>query len=196
MLDDEYSRSFLEMLSIYKLDRHEMILSAMRLAKRYHSGQFRKTGEVYYKHPISVAKTVLKYSRDTDTIAAALLHDIVEDTLFSLSQIQFQFNNTIFQIVSSLTDICYKKKLKKLSDEFVIYKRLSQPMQKPVLLIKAADRLDNLSSIDIFPIEKQILKVQDTISNLLPYIKLLNIAELEKEITDICMKILSNHQNP
>ncbi|NEJ83670.1 HD domain-containing protein, partial [Rhizobium leguminosarum] len=83
----------------------KLVDKALKIIKKYHGPVRRKSGEPFYLHPVAVASIALEYTQDADTIIAALLHDLVEDTAFSLPQVGLMFNTRIQRIVDGVTHL-------------------------------------------------------------------------------------------
>ncbi|KHO02686.1 HD domain-containing protein [Rickettsia felis] len=118
----------------------------------------RKSGEPYYSHPLEVAYIILDWSLDSDVIIAALLHDTVEDTEFTLEKITFLFNHNISQLVSKVTKLNDSINIYRLTEEEIILKLTSGKQSQKAILIKLVDRLHNLRTIKYMPPLKQIKK--------------------------------------
>ncbi|MFV9852093.1 MAG: HD domain-containing protein [Rickettsia aeschlimannii] len=142
-----YSEKLLGKISL--LNKRNIVLDyskikqAIYYAKKYHGNQKRKTGEPYYSHPLEVAYIILDWSLDSDVIIAALLHDIVEDTEFTLEKITFLFNHNISQLVSKVTKLNDSINIYRLTEEEIILKLTSGKQSKKAILIKLVDRLHN-----------------------------------------------------
>ena len=132
----------------YKIDK------AKAWALEKHKLQWRKfAGEPYSSHPIRVAETVKKYTRNADIIAAAYLHDTVEDTKTSYEEIDAAFGPKVSKIVKELTTI--PEDLEKVGKTAYLIKKMNA-MSPEALLIKMADRLDNLSDLNTAPKKWQV----------------------------------------
>lgn len=137
-------------LSFYKLHNksdYEFISRVYEFAKRAHKGVTRKLeGKPYIVHPDRVAQNVLRYTQDKDIIAAALLHDVVEDTSISIKVIELTFNKRVASFVNELTSDHLG--LKKLGKTNYLIKKLNS-ISDEALLIKLLDRKDNLSDLPL-----------------------------------------------
>ncbi|MDQ1392571.1 MAG: diphosphokinase / guanosine-3,5-bis(diphosphate) 3-diphosphatase, partial [Acidimicrobiaceae bacterium] len=149
------------LLTAYK-ERHPksdpaLILQAYSLADAAHDGQLRKSGEAYITHPVSVATILAGLSLDDITIAAALLHDAVEDTGVSLDDIEVQFGPVVATIVDGVTKLERIQFDSKQAQQAATMRKMLVAMAKDprVLLIKLADRLHNMRTIAAMPEWKQ-----------------------------------------
>ncbi len=167
-----------------------------KYAKEKHDGQKRKSGEAYIKHPLRVAYYVASWGLESDTICAALLHDVVEDCKnVTIKEIEERFGKGIADLVDCLTSFdtlipdsekenFTKDELDRIADEYLVKK-----MNRKALLVKIADRLDNLNTIDCFPLEQQIKKARNTRKILIPLAKRSKAYYLVDELENLCYKI-------
>jgi (p)ppGpp synthase/HD superfamily hydrolase len=140
----------------------ERIKKGISFAKYYHGSQMRKSGEPYYSHPIAVASMVTDYMFRENPIIGALLHDTLEDTTLTLSEIEYEFNPRIAQIVDRLTRKIDPVTGKKMSaGECLIQSFLLK--DDDVTLIKMIDRLHNISTINFMSKEKQKKIIDETL---------------------------------
>lgn len=169
------------------------IKQAINLIKRYHFKQKRKSGEPFYLHPIIVTQILLQFTSDEDTLIAALLHDIVEDTQMSLLTIAAMFNPEVAKLVDGVTKLDQGEKKINLSKHENIQKLIEQE-DKRVLMIKIADRIHNMRTITSLPsYEKQQNISEQTLQFYIPMAKALNlpntvITELQKLVFEILNK--------
>lgn len=166
---------------------------AYEYAAQKHANQTRKSGEAYILHPLRVACLVASWGAESDMVVSALLHDIVEDCETPIEEIEELFGPTVAKIVDTLTAVnadlknagnMTKEDLDNISDA-----RLIRKMNKKALLIKVADRLDNLNTISCFAIKKQIKKAQHTREILIPMVKKLGAYKLVDELEELCLTI-------
>ncbi len=142
----------------------ELINKAVYWAKKYHGDQKRKSGELYYTHPLEVAYMVSDYKLKTDIIAASILHDIIEDTEVTVGMILDNFSWRIAEMVDRLTRD--RPDGSKLSVEEVLNKAY-QTQDEEVLLIKLFDRLHNLKTLDAITDDKKKKVALETLSSFL-----------------------------
>lgn len=162
--------------------------------KKYHKDQKCHSGVPYYYHPVNVAFIVIDYFFDTAIIIAALLHDLVEDTNFSLNQINFLFGKEVALLVDRLTKIDTNTTMKfKLSDEESSYKLIHlDDNDKKVFAIKLSDRLDNMRTIQyIKSIEKQKKIALETIQVFIPMAKYIGLKTIELELQNLAIATLN-----
>lgn len=141
-----------------------LVKKAIHWAKKYHNGQFRKSGEPFYTHPLEVAYMVSNYNLKTDVIIASILHDIIEDTEVTVEMIQDDFGWRIAEMVDRLTRD--RPGGIKLSVRQII-RNAYKNNDIEVLLIKLVDRLHNMLTLDAQPAEKQEAITEETLQNFL-----------------------------
>ena len=190
-LNDEYSLSLIQKLKKYDLDQNIKIRTAMVFAKKYHEGQFRKSGEVYYMHPVAVAEMVLPHNQKEDVIVSALLHDVVEDTDATIEMLEKRFGSRVVELVHRLTRI---QKGEKLSVQTIIDASYIAK-DKEALLIKVCDRLHNLKTYASLGYKSQMRLVEETIDIFIVLSAYLGLADKEEEIIKLCKEILQSHNN-
>ncbi|MCL2638576.1 MAG: bifunctional (p)ppGpp synthetase/guanosine-3',5'-bis(diphosphate) 3'-pyrophosphohydrolase [Oscillospiraceae bacterium] len=169
------------------------IMDAYELANSSHEGQKRSSGEPYISHPIAVAYLLLDFKMDTDTIVAALLHDVVEDSNVELSYIKKRFGGDVALMVDGVTKIGmiplnYTKEEQHAENIRKILLAMSQDVR--VILIKLADRLHNLRTLEHRPPEKQRGTALETMSFYTPIAHRLGMNELKEEMEDISLRYL------
>jgi GTP pyrophosphokinase len=168
-----------------------MIRKAFNLSVEAHSNQRRKTGEPYIFHPISVAKIVAnEIGLGATSIAAALLHDVVEDTKYTLDDIERLFGETVARIVSGLTKISSLKKDKDHSIQAENFRKMLLTLHDDVrvILIKVADRLHNMQTMDAMPPYKQVKIASETLYIYAPLAHRLGLYNIKTELEDLGLK--------
>lgn len=168
-----------------------MIRKAFNLAVEAHSKQRRKSGEPYIFHPISVAKIVAyEIGLGATSIAAALLHDVVEDTEYTINDIEQIFGETISRIVSGLTKISSLKKDKDISIQAENFRKMLLTLNDDVrvILIKVADRLHNMQTMDSMPGYKQVKIASETLYIYAPLAHRLGLYNIKQELEDLGLK--------
>ncbi|MBE6136356.1 MAG: bifunctional (p)ppGpp synthetase/guanosine-3',5'-bis(diphosphate) 3'-pyrophosphohydrolase [Erysipelotrichaceae bacterium] len=159
-----------------------------------HNGQFRKSGEPYYHHPVEVAYILASLQVGPSTIIAGLLHDVVEDTDTTIEDIEKMWDSDIAKIVDSLTKIQRLKLSKIESEEFEAedHRKILIGMAKDirVILIKLADRLHNLRTLGALSHERQIALSQETLDVFVPIAHRLGLDLIRSEMADICLSYL------
>ena len=169
----------------------ELIRDALDVAIDAHKDQYRKSGEPYIFHPISVAKIAAeKIGLDSIGIASALLHDVVEDSKYSIKDIESRFGETIAKIVSGLTKISKLKKDKILSIQAENFRKMLLTLNDDVrvILIKIADRLHNMQTMNFMPSEKQTKISSETLYIYAPIAHRIGLYEIKSELEDLSLK--------
>jgi len=152
----------LTLLDTKKILDFDLINKAISFAKKYHDGQFRKSGEPYYTHPLEVAYMISDYNLKTDVIVTSILHDVVEDSEATVGMIVDAFSWRIAEMVDRLTRD--RPDGTKLSVETIL-NNAYEKNDKEVLLIKCIDRLHNLSAISHIKEKKIIKQKQETLDS-------------------------------
>ena len=168
-----------------------LIRKAFNLSVEAHSNQRRKTGEPYIFHPISVAKIVAnEIGLGAVSIVAALLHDVVEDTKYTINDIEQLFGETIARIVSGLTKISSLKKDKDHSIQAENFRKMLLTLHDDVrvILIKVADRLHNMQTMDAMPAHKQVKIASETLYIYAPLAHRLGLYNIKTELEDLGLK--------
>lgn len=162
-----------------------LIDKAIYWVKKYHDGQFRKTGEPFYSHPLEVAYIVSDYNLKTDVIVTSILHDIVEDTIVTIEMILYTFGSRISEMVDRLTRD--RPDGTKLSVKEIL-NNAYQLKDKEVLLIKLFDRLHNMQTIGDMSVEKAEKITNETLINFVLLSEYLQITYTAKRIQQLCIK--------
>lgn len=166
------------------------VVKAYEVAEKQHQGQVRKSGDPYITHPIAVALILAEFGMDTTTIIAALLHDTVEDTGYSLEQVEANFGPEVRHLVDGVTKLD-KVVLGKAAEAETIRKMITAMARDPrVLVIKVADRLHNMRTMHFLPPEKQAKKAKETIEVIAPLAHRLGMASIKWELEDLAFAIL------
>ncbi|AZQ44220.1 RelA/SpoT family protein [Nonlabens ponticola] len=172
-------------------DDKALIRKAFDIAVEAHSPQRRKSGEAYIFHPIAVAKIVAKQiGLDATAIAAALLHDVVEDTAYTLADIEQLFNVTIARIVDGLTKISHLKNEADISSQAENFRKMLLTLNEDVrvIIIKIADRLHNMQTMDSMPPHKQVKIASETLYIYAPIAHRLGLYNIKTELEDLGLK--------
>ena len=149
----------------YKKSDGRKIMKAYQYAVDHHALQKRETGEPYIIHPIYVAKILAEMTLDDETVIAGLLHDVLEDTNVSYEEIEKEFGKSIADMVDGVTKLKTLKYTSKEEAEVENYRRMFIAMAKDirVILIKLADRLHNMRTLNYKTRETQIRKAKETL---------------------------------
>ncbi|WP_299123518.1 RelA/SpoT family protein [uncultured Tenacibaculum sp.] len=169
----------------------KLIRKAFDIAVEAHSEQRRKTGEPYIYHPIAVAKIVAdEIGLGATSIAAALLHDVVEDTHYTINDMERLFGENIARIVSGLTKISNLKKEQDYSIQAENFRKMLLTLHDDVrvILIKIADRLHNMQTMDAMPAHKQVKIASETLYIYAPLAHRLGLYNIKTELEDLGLK--------
>ena len=169
-----------------------LVKKAHRIADRAHSGQFRKSGEPYISHPLSVALILAELKLDYLCIVAAILHDCIEDTSVTKDDVKNEFGEQVAHIVdgvSKLTNLEFTSSSQKQAKNF---QKLILAMSKDmrVMIIKLADRLHNMRTLDSMSEDKRIQKAKETSELHAPIARRLGLHSIRVELDDLCFKAL------
>ncbi len=181
-----------EITSINKNYDTELIGRAFDTAKRLHDGQLRKSGEPYLIHPIAVAKILARLGMDDETIVGGLLHDVVEDTEYTREQLVEDFSEEIALLVDGVTKLGAIKFDTKEEAQAENLRKMFLAMSKDirVLIIKLADRLHNMRTLEYMREEKKIEISRETLDIYAPLASRLGIYTVKFELEDIALKYL------
>ena len=169
----------------------KLIRKAFEIAVDAHSSQRRKTGEPYIFHPIAVAKIVaMEIGLGATSIAAALLHDVVEDTEYTLDDMEQLFGETVARIVNGLTKISRLNKEQDASIQAENFRKMLLTLNDDVrvILIKIADRLHNMQTMDAMPAHKQVKIASETLYIYAPLAHRLGLYNIKTELEDLGLK--------
>lgn len=179
----------------------ESVLSAFLLAEQRHAEQTRSSGEPYILHPVAVASLLADYRLDQPTIEAALLHDTVEDTGTSLEEIEEKFGPEVRMLVDGVTKLTAiysrqgrdapnprSKQMAKAENLRKIFLAMARDLR--VILIKLADRLHNLRTLECLRPEKQQRIAGETLEIFAPIASRLGVFQIKRELEDLCFRYL------
>ncbi|MEH6514058.1 MAG: HD domain-containing protein, partial [Maribacter arcticus] len=169
----------------------KLIRSAFEVAVDAHKNQRRKSGEAYIFHPIAVAKIVAsEIGLDAVSIASALLHDVVEDTEYTLDDIDRMFGETVARIVDGLTKISHLKKDMNISQQAENFRKMLLTLNDDVrvIIIKIADRYHNMLTMDSMPEHKQVKIASETLYIYAPLAHRIGLYNIKTELEDLSLK--------
>lgn len=178
-------------ISYDRLD-HELLVRAYKFSDVAHAGQVRHSGEPYVSHCIEVARILADLQLDTTTVASGLLHDIVEDTDITVEDVEREFGSEIAQIVDGLTKIANLPLSSREERQVENYRKLLLSIAKDarVILIKLADRLHNMRTLDYLAPEKRRRIAQETRDLYAPLAHRFGMAKVRWELEDLAFKHL------
>jgi GTP pyrophosphokinase len=174
-----------------ELDR-ELIVRAFTFAAKAHEGQQRRSGEPFIMHPVGVATICAGLRLDEQTIAAALLHDVVEDTGTELATVREEFGEEIAALVDGVTKLTRVQFQSREQAEAENYRKMVVAMAADVrvILVKLADRLHNLRTIEYLGRQKQVQKAKEALEVYAPLAHRLGIHALKWELEDLSFQTL------
>ena len=182
----ERLKSYLSAKEIEEIDK------AYHYAEAKHKGQFRKTGEEYINHPLFVAYILTSIKADKETIISALLHDVIEDTESSKSEVKELFGHSVANLVDGVTKI--NNINVSTENEYLTsyYKKIIVGMSEDVrvIIIKLADRLHNMRTLYALDHEKQKKKARETLEILAPIAHRLGMSKIKSELEELSLKYL------
>ena len=192
IIDLSTEKFIADMSSINPKYDDSVIIKAYEIARGLHEGQFRKSGEPYIIHPVAVAKILAGFGMDNETVIAGLLHDAVEDTDYTREQLIEDFDEKIADLVEGVTklgNISYDSTEKAQAENF---RKLFLAMSKDirVLIVKLADRLHNMRTLEYMPTNKRITKAMETLEIYAPLAGRLGIFSIKFELEDLSLKYL------
>ena len=170
----------------------DVIRRAYEIAEKMHDGQLRKSGEPFVIHPIEVATMLAEMNMDLPSIAAGMLHDVVEDTSMTYDDVAAEFGVEIANLVDGVTKL---KKIPTSSKEEQQAENLrkmflSMASDIRVILIKLVDRLHNMRTLQYVTPETQMKKAKETLEIYTPLAHRLGITKIKWELEDLCFKYL------
>jgi len=189
-IQEQFNELFMNNSHFYNEEDRELIQRAFNLANEMHKGVNRKSGEPYILHPIAVAKIVSnEIGLGAEAVACSLLHDVVEDTEITLDDIQKEFGEVVATVIDGLTKIseAFDQKESLQAENFrKILMTLTKDLR--VIIIKLADRLHNMRTLDAMPPNKQIKIAGETIYLYAPLAHRLGLYSLKNELEDLSLK--------
>ena len=182
----------MKVYEFYSGEEREMLLRAYNYAANAHKDQKRASGEPYFIHPCAVAEILIDLGLDAPTIAAALLHDVIEDTPATADDIRREFGEEVLTLVSGVTKldkIVFKSQEEEEAENFrKIFIAMAKDIR--VIIIKLADRLHNMRSLNFLSKERQQKMAQETLDIYAPIAGRLGISQVKCELEDLCLKYL------
>lgn len=170
----------------------ELCKKAYEFARKAHEGQKRASGEAYFIHPCTVAEILVDLGLDAATIAAAFLHDVIEDTPVSEGDIKKEFGDEVLELVQGVTKLERIEFNSQEEEQAENFRKLFVAMAKDirVIIIKLADRLHNMRSLNFLSVERQQRMARETLEIYAPLAGRLGISQIKCELEDLCLKYL------
>ena len=193
-IDEQLYKELIDKIKTYHpSDDFSMVEKAYKLAVEAHKEQKRKSGEPYIIHPLKVAYILAELELDMETITAGILHDIIEDTPYTYEDIAHLFSEEIAALVDGGTKLGKLSYTTKEEAQAENYRKMFLAMAKDirVILIKLADRLHNMRTLNYMTPEKQREKAQETLDIYAPLAHRLGISKIRSEMEDLCFKYLN-----
>ena len=171
----------------------DLINRAFVIAEIAHQNQKRRSGDPYISHPLEVAKILTEYRLDDSTIITALLHDTIEDTKLTLKEVRVEFGDEIARLVDGLTKIGKLDLFTKEAEQAENFRKLILAMSNDVrvLIVKLADRLHNMRTINYLPHDKQQIIAKETIEVYAPLSGRLGIHSLKEELEELAFDVIN-----
>ncbi len=190
---------FQAQISHFTDGEQKRIQKAYEIGEKAHTGQIRKSGEPYFTHPIAVALKLLGIGADADTVAAALLHDTVEDTTVTLADIERDFGPAVAALVDGVTKLNQEEiSSRPLVDEKIeslrkIFTLMEEDIR--IMVMKLADRLHNMQTLGFREKEKQVKVAKETLEVFVPIADRLCMRDWRDELEVLCYDILEPELN-
>jgi len=170
-----------------------LIRAAYAYGERMHEGQVRHSGEPYFTHPVAVAAILAAQQLDDATIITALLHDTIEDTPASYSEVQELFGKEVAELVDGVTKLTNLQLTSSQTKQAENFRKLFMAMSKDlrVILVKLSDRLHNMRTIKAMRSEKQVQKARETMDIFAPLAGRMGMQWMREELEDLAFKVLN-----
>ncbi len=171
----------------------DLIRQAYAYGTKMHEGQFRKSGEAYFTHPVAVAAILTEQHLDDATIITALLHDTIEDTKSTYTEVERLFGHEVAELVDGVTKLTNLQLSSTHSQQAENFRKLFMAMSKDlrVILVKLADRLHNMRTIKSMKPEKQAQKARETMEIFAPLAGRMGMQWMREELEDLAFKVLN-----
>ncbi len=172
----------------------DLLRRAYAYGMKMHDGQLRKSGEPYFTHPVAVAAILTEQRLDDATIVTALLHDTIEDTKSTYSEIERQFGVEVAELVDGVTKLTNLQLSSAQTQQAENFRKLFMAMSKDlrVILVKLADRLHNMRTIKSMSPEKQAQKARETMEIFAPLAGRMGMQWMREELEDLAFKVINS----
>ena len=189
---NEDIKALLKAFDAYPQAQRDLLYRAYEFAKKAHDGQKRESGEPYIIHPCAIARILINLGMDVNTIAAALLHDVIEDTPVTYEQVAEEFSVEIADLVNGVTKLERIQFTSREEFQAESLRKMFLAMARDirVLIIKLADRLHNMRTLQYRTPEKQKLTARETLEIYAPLAHRLGISTIEWEMEDLALLYL------
>ena len=191
-----YNKLMVQIKSYHPSSDFRMVRKAYEVAKEAHKNQFRKSGEPFFIHPLNVALILAELKLDKETIIAAILHDVVEDTEITTEYLEREFGAEVAFLVDGVTKLanlqmtvaheCLSKEALKQESFRKLIMAMSEDIR--VIIIKLADRLHNMRTMEFQKPERQVAISKETMDIYCPIAKRLGISIVQTELQDLSMQ--------
>ena len=171
----------------------QRLAAAYEFGKAMHDGQFRHSGEPYFTHPVAVAAILTEQRLDDATIITALLHDTIEDTKASYSEVATRFGDEVAMLVDGVTKLTNLQLSSRETKQAENFRKLFMAMSKDlrVILVKLADRLHNMRTIKAMRPDKQVQKARETMDIYAPLAGRMGMQWMREELEDLAFRVLN-----
>ncbi|MBI3619128.1 HD domain-containing protein [Candidatus Peregrinibacteria bacterium] len=194
---EDIEQNFQRAIQSFARPERERIERALAFAKTVHADQTREDGTPYAEHPIAVALILCAWDADSETIQAALLHDVLEDSFITHQELERRFGPTVASLVEGVTKFTQADMVSAAFDRKIeTLRKLLEIMRRDIraMLIKLADRLHNIRTIAVLPKERQERLARETLEIYGIIARHLSMNDLEREFGEVCVPILSPAQ--
>ncbi len=171
----------------------QTIARAFAFGEKMHDGQFRRSGEAYFTHPVEVARLLAEQHLDDSTLVTALLHDTIEDTRASYEEVAGQFGREVADLVDGVTKLTKLQLSSSATKQAENFRKLIMATSKDirVTLVKLADRLHNMRTIRSMPLDKQHQKARETMDVYAPLAGRMGMQWMREELEDLAFQVLN-----
>ena len=189
-------KDLLERIKDYSKEDKDKVLKAYNFADKYHEGQYRQSGEPYIIHPLNVCYTLAEMHADSDTLCAGLLHDVLEDTNATYDEIAEEFNPSVAKLVDGVTKISKMNFSSKTEMKYANTRKIINGLTTDVriIIIKLADRLHNMKTLEFKRKEKQKEISLETMEIFAPLAYSIGAYRIKCDLEDLSLMYLKNYE--